>query len=80
MSDGKVELFPSPDEMFTPQMALIEADKADLTTVLVLGYTQEGRFYSTSSGGVSRADALWLVEHARMQTLGIGPFAEDADA
>lgn len=76
MSDGKVTMFPTPYEKVTPEMALLEAGQENLTSVLVLGYLPSGEFYSISGGGVTRADALWLVEHARMNTLCIGPYAD----
>lgn len=70
---------PKPDPAAPlPAEVLAEATARGLTDVLVLGYTPEGRLYTIGSGGVLRADALWMVESARMFILTGGD--DDGDA
>ena len=76
----EVVTFPAPLVMTTPDLALREALERGLTSVLILGYTPENTLYVRSSGDVTRKDALWLLEHGRMNALAIGPYAEDEDA
>jgi hypothetical protein len=77
MSDKVVE-FPYPQELTTVEAALREANDSDLTDVVVLGFTGEDhKIYIRSSGNVTNADALFLIEHARMSVLGLGIYAKD---
>lgn len=70
MTDN-VTAFPSPVEMTTPEQALREAIERGLDKVCIIGETPEGRFYLRSSGSVSRMEALWLLEHAKINALGL---------
>lgn len=72
-----VTAFPSPVEMTTPDMALREAIERGLNSVLVIGETPDGKFYVRSSGDVTRKDALWFLEHARINALGL--YGDDDD-
>lgn len=69
MESDNIAAFPSPDAMTTPDLALIEARERGLSSVLILGYTPEGALYIRSSGDVTRREALWMIETARMQVL-----------
>lgn len=40
-----------------------------LTSVFVLGHTPEGTLWIRSSGDVTRQEALWMIETAKMQVL-----------
>ena len=56
--------------LFEPDISVGEvltaaADKG-LESVLVLGETADGNMYVTASSGVSRKDALWLIEMAKV--------------
>jgi hypothetical protein len=64
MSDGGnvVNLF-EPD-ISVGDVLTAAADK-DLEYVMVLGEMADGNLYVASSAGVSRKDALWLVEMAK---------------
>jgi hypothetical protein len=44
-----------------------------LESVLVLGETADGKMYVAASSGVSRKDALWLIEMAKIYAI----FGED---
>lgn len=61
--------FPSPQELTTPEMALRETLERGLASVLILGETEEGTLFVRSSGDVSRRDALWLLEMARIHAI-----------
>lgn len=76
MSGGVVP-FPYQQALTTPEVALRAALERGLSTVLIIGYTEQGTIYIRSSADVSRKDALWLAEQARMSALGVGPYAED---
>ena len=69
MASDNIAAFPSPDDMTTPDLALIEARERGLSSVLILGYTPEGALYIRSSGDVTRQEALWMIETAKMQVL-----------
>lgn len=73
MASDNIAAFPSPDDMTTPDLALIEARERGLSSVLILGYTPEGALYIRSSGDVTRREALWIIENAKTQVL----FGED---
>ena len=73
MASDNLAAFPSPDDMTTPDLALIEARERGLTSVFILGYTPEGTLYVRSSGDMTRREALWMVENAKAQIL----FGED---
>jgi hypothetical protein len=80
MNDGKdnVTQFPYLQELTTVEAALRDASVSDLTDVVILGFTGEDcRIYIRSSGNVTNADALFLIEHARMSVLGLGIYAKD---
>jgi hypothetical protein len=68
MSDGGnvVNLF-EPDISVGDVLAAA-ADKG-LESVLVLGETADGTLYVASSGKVSRKDALWLIEMAKVYAI-----------
>jgi hypothetical protein len=66
---------PDPEDEPTPATVLQLSAERDLSAVLVLGYTLEGTMWVSSSGNVTRQDALWLVENAKMQIM----FGEDDD-
>jgi hypothetical protein len=65
MSDGGnvVNLF-EPD--VSVGEVLTAAAGKGLESVLVLGETADGNLYVASSGDVSRKDALWLIEMAKV--------------
>jgi len=65
MSDGGnvVNLF-EPD-ISVGEVLAAAADKG-LESVLVLGEMADGNMYVASSAGVSRKDALWLIEMAKV--------------
>lgn len=78
MSDKVVE-FPYPQELTTVEAALRDASGSDLTDVIILGFTGEDhKIYIRSSGDVTNADALFMIEHARMNVLRLGIYAEGA--
>ena len=78
MSDRVVE-FPYPQELTTVEAALREANDSDLTDVLVLGFTgEDAKIYIRSSGGVTNAVTLFMLEHARMAVLKLGIYAEES--
>ena len=70
MTDN-VTAFPSPVEMTSPEQALREAIERGLDKVCIIGETPEGRFYLRSSGSVSRMEALWMIEQAKLNALGL---------
>lgn len=70
MTDN-VTAFPSPVEMTTPEQALLEAIERGLDSVLIIGDTPEGTMFIRSSGDVTRRDALWMLEHAKINALGL---------
>jgi hypothetical protein len=55
--------------LFEPDISvgdvLTAATDKDLESVMVLGETADGNLYVASSAGVSRKDALWLIEMAK---------------
>jgi hypothetical protein len=65
MSDGGnvINLF-EPD-ISVGEVLAAAADKG-LESVLVLGEMANGNIYVASSAGVSRKDALWLIEMAKV--------------
>lgn len=77
MSDRVVE-FPYPQELTTVEVALREANDSDLTDVLVLGFFSgdNPKIYIRSSGGMTNGETLFLLEHARMGALKLGPYSE----
>jgi hypothetical protein len=65
MSDGGNVI-----NLFEPDISVVEvlaaaADKG-LESVLVLGEMADGNMYVSSSAEVSRKDALWLIEMAKV--------------
>lgn len=73
---ANVTKFPYPQEMTTVDEALRDAAEAELTDVLVLGYSPDGQLYIRSSGDVAHKDALFMLEHGRMAVLKLGIYAE----
>lgn len=67
-NDNVVRLLPDPD---TTADVLTEAMARGLTSALILGYTPEGMLYIRSSSDVTRKEALWLIENARANVLGL---------
>lgn len=65
MTDGRnvVNLF-GPD-ISVGEVLTATAGKG-LESVLVLGETVDGNMYVAASGGLSRKDALWLIEMAKV--------------
>jgi len=63
--------------LFEPDISVGEvlsaADDKGLKYVLVLGEMADGNMYVASSAGVSRKDALWLIEMAKIYAI----FGED---
>ena len=68
MADN-IKAFPSPLDMTTPEQALREAIERGLDDVLILGTTPEGLLFMRSSGDVTRQDALWMIEVAKMRVM-----------
>lgn len=60
---------PDPADEPTPATVLQLSAERGLSAVLVLGYTPEGTMWVSSSGGVTRQEALWLVENAKTQIM-----------
>lgn len=64
MSDGGNVI-----NLFEPDLSvgdvLLAASGKDLSSVLVLGESADGKLYVASSGDVTRKDALWLIETAK---------------
>lgn len=60
--------FPEPRK---PARILAEAAGAQLQTVIVLGFTKDGAFY-TDCVADDGADVLWLLEKAKQQVLEAG--------
>lgn len=60
--------FPEPRK---PARILAEAAGAQLETVVVIGFTKDGGFY-TDSVAADGADVLWLLEKAKQQVLDVG--------
>lgn len=76
MSDKVVE-FPYPQELTTVEAALREANDSDLTDVVILGFMGEDqKIHIRSSGDVTNADALFMIEHARMAVLKLGIYTK----
>lgn len=57
-----------PTTTMTPAQALAHAEAKGMTEVLIIGYDREGEF-TTLSSRMTRADALWLIECARLWAL-----------
>lgn len=66
---------PEPDVEPTPSTVLQLSEARGLTSVIVLGYTPEGTMWVSSSGDMTRQDALWLVENAKTQVM----YGDDAE-
>lgn len=68
--DGKVNNVVDMFNPFEPYMTvdgvLETAGERGLSTVLVLGYTPDGKLYVSSSGDMTRKDALWIIEMAKL--------------
>jgi hypothetical protein len=69
MPNDNVLPFPSPDDMTTPDQALIEARDRGLTSVFILGYTPENFLYIRGSGDMTHGDLLWMLETAKIKIL-----------
>jgi coenzyme F420-reducing hydrogenase delta subunit len=66
-----VSVFPAPDDLRTPDMALRAALADGLDAVMVIGANARGDMCFYSSGNVSNKDALWMAEHAKLHALGV---------
>ena len=55
-----------------PERVLKSAISAGLTSVLILGYTEDGGEYFASSTA-DGAEAVWLMERAKMRLLSVTP-------
>lgn len=69
--NDNVAVFPAPDGLRTPEMALRAALADGLEAVMIVGPNRHGDMCFYSSGNVSNRDALWLAEHAKLHALGI---------
>lgn len=73
---GEISYLPV-SENYTVEQALSSAMQADmLEDVLIIGWLEDGSLYVRSSH-MSRKDALWLVEQARIRTLDISNYQDD---
>lgn len=61
-----VDMFNPYEPYMTVDTVLETAGERGLSTVMVLGYTPDGKLYVSSSGDVSRRDALWMIEMAKV--------------
>lgn len=61
-----VDMFNPFEPYMTVDTVLETAGERGLSTVMVLGYTPDGKLYVSSSGDVSRRDALWMIEMAKV--------------
>lgn len=69
MSDGSDNVLRLVKSVDTVSDVVAEAAESGLTSVLVLGYTEDGRLFVRSSSNVTRKDALWMVENVRQDIL-----------
>ncbi len=58
--------------------ALRRARRAKLEQVLIIGYTEEGGFYATSSA-LDRKDALWLIETQKLDLFNMIEWIDNDD-
>lgn len=73
MSDiDNVIAFPAKAGDFTADQALSEALACGLRSVIIVGYTPEDTLYIRSSGDVTRREALWMLENAKMNAVMAG--------
>lgn len=68
MTEETVVEFPAPK---TASRVLAEAAGAQLKTVVVIGFTKDGEFY-THCLAPDGADVLWLLEKAKQMVLEAG--------
>lgn len=52
-------------------VGVTDSDVQDLDSMLIVGFKRDGDLYIRSSRNVTRKDALWLIEVARANVLGI---------
>lgn len=64
-----VDMFNPFEPYMTVDGVLETAGERGLSTVVVLGYTPDGKLYVSSSGDVTRRDALWIIEMAKMAAI-----------
>ena len=57
------------EEFITPDK-LLEECKGKLTEAIVLGYNKEGGLFIRSSNNMTRKDAVWILEKAKIDALG----------
>ncbi len=69
------DLVPEADDEPTPSTVLLQSEARGLSSVIVLGYTPEGTMWVSSSGSVTRQEALWLLESAKTQVM----YGDDAE-
>ena len=65
-----IEAFGAHSRM-TVEQALDSAQSAGLTECIVIGYDDAGAMVIRSSG-MTRRDALWIIEQAKLHTLDAG--------
>lgn len=64
-----VDMFNPFEPYMTVDVVLETAAARGLSTVLVLGYTPDGKLYVSSSGDMTRKDALWITETAKLAVI-----------
>lgn len=75
--NDNVAVFPTPDDLRTPDMALRAALADGLDAVMIIGANSHGDMCFYSSGNVSNKDALWMAEHAKLHALGVREEGEE---
>ena len=68
-SDNVIHLVGDPEKGPSAGDVMLDGIERGLTTVFVVGYTPEGTMWVRSSGDVTRQEALWMIETAKMQVL-----------
>lgn len=74
-SDNVIHLVGDPEMSPSADDVMLDGIERGLTTVFVVGYTPEGTMWVRSSGDVTRQEALWMIETAKMQVL----FGDDGE-
>lgn len=75
--NDNVAVFPAPDGLRTPEMALRAALADGLEAVMIVGANRHGDMCFYSSGNVSNKDALSMAEHAKLHALGVRDEGDD---
>ena len=68
-SDNVIHLVGDPEKGPSADDVMLDGIERGLKTVFVVGYTPEGTMWIRSSGDVTRQEALWMIETAKMQAL-----------